>query len=132
MKRDLELAERTYEEALKADPFHSNSLYNFGVFLETFRDDTKRAAECYDRAVKCDESHALARQALAGLLEQSNPDRARDLYEESLKLLGNEDALVLADFGMCIHFVYSFPLRISLEENHTQNQLVPRTQTHAT
>ena len=99
MRRDIDFAERTYERALKADPFHSNSLYNFGVFLETFRDDSKRAAEYYDRAVKCDDKHALARQALAGLLERSNPDRAKCLYEESLKLLGDEDSPLLADFG---------------------------------
>ena len=98
MRTDIDLAERTYERALKADPFHLNSLYNFGVFLETFRDDSKRAAEYYDRAVKCDDEHALARQALAGLLERSTPDRAKCLYEESLKLLGDEDSPLLADF----------------------------------
>jgi len=99
VRRDFKKAERTYEQAVRADPSHSNSLYNYGVFLETIRDDTKRAAEFYDRAVRSNDQHVLARQALAGLLESTNPNRAERLYKDALKLVQDNDAPLLADFG---------------------------------
>ena len=52
----------------------------------------------YERAVKADDQHALARQALAGVLASKNPVRAEILYEEALKL-SDDDAPLLADYG---------------------------------
>jgi tetratricopeptide (TPR) repeat protein len=59
-----------YERALVVDPQHANSLYNYGVMLDTHLKQKDEAEELYRRAIAAAPRHAFACYNLAVLLEE--------------------------------------------------------------
>ena len=80
--QDFALAEQMYQNAIHTDPNHANSLYNYGVLLDSHLSRKKEAEQLYRRALESNPTHPYALYNLAVLIEESreNLDEAYNLY----------------------------------------------------
>ena len=74
VRNKYENAETLYRKAIKLDPNHANSLYNYGVMLDSTRKDYDNAEKYYREAIRANPKHAYALYNLAVLLEEIRKD----------------------------------------------------------
>ena len=75
-------------EAIKLDPNHANSLYNYGVMLDSTRKDYDNAEKYYREAIRANPKHAYALYNLAVLLEEIRKDNdgAEEFFQRSVSV----------------------------------------------
>ena len=100
VRADYARAQKVYERALKVDPAHANTCYNYAVMLDAGLKDVPRAVDMYERAIASKPSHAFALYNLAVLNEEKLKDlgRAGDLYRAAVHA-GPTDVLAVSDLG---------------------------------
>jgi len=81
---------------------HANTLYNYGVMLDTHCNRKEEAEHLYRRCLSVDPNHAYALYNLAVLLEETGKDLVEvlSLYTRAVQA-DPQDATTLADYGRC-------------------------------
>ena len=83
------IAQDLYNQILKIDPSHSQSLSNIGVIFTNLKEHQK-AKDCFEKAIEINPSHTNAHNNLGNIfLELEENQKAKECYEKAIKINPN-------------------------------------------
>ena len=83
---NLQDAQNYYQQVLKIDPNHSQSLSNIAVIFSNLK-EYQKAKECYEKAIKIDPNYIVAHNNLGNVFKElEEHQKAKKCYEKVIEL----------------------------------------------
>ena len=85
----IDIAQELYNQVLKIDPSHSQSLSNIAVIFSNLKEHQK-AKECYEKAIEIDPNYANAHNNLGAIFKVLGEiEKAKECYEKAIEINPN-------------------------------------------